>query len=221
MEKGDLSGALKDQLEFIAKLNADMALEAQLQRPKPAAGTPKRRTLNDPVSNNNAFDRVHVGAVCDKGQHMSMEEEIDIENVEVVKKEITPLAKRLAPALANAQKSVQVPVRQRTAQTRVRHAPEKKLTFLLPETPIESRRLEEQQSVMTPRVLGVGIEEESMHDVDASMTPGVKTGTPMAIEVLTNMYSLGLQEGRMENARDYELKEGTMAVSVFDSENSF
>ena len=218
MDMGDLSEALKNQLEFIAKLNADMALEARSQQPNSAAGTPKRVMQSDPVGND-AVGRLHVGNVYSKAVDMSKEQDIDIEKVEVAKKEITPLAKRLAPALANVQKSVQVPVRQRTAQTRVAHAPEKKLTFLLPETPIESRRLEEQQSLMTPRVLGVGIDEEGIHDVDASTTPGVKAGTPMAIEVLTNLYSLGLQEGRMGMVNDYV--EGEMAVSVLDAEYLF
>jgi hypothetical protein len=218
MDMGDLSEALKNQLEFIAKLNADMAMEAQSQQPGSVAGTPKRVMQSDPVGNE-AVGRLHVENINNKDVDMSLEEELEIGELEIVKKEITPLAKRLAPALANVQKSVQVPVRQRTAQTRVAHAPEKKLTFLLPETPIESRRLEEQQSLMTPRVLGVGIDEDGLHDADTSTTPGVKSGTPMAIEVLTNLYSLGLQEGGMGIVNDFV--EGKKAVSVLDVEYVF
>lgn len=199
---GQLSEALQNQLSFITLLNADM-----------------ERALVD--RNNNALMRkdghedVHGGRqqqsrmdVDGAGAHGKEDPE---DAVPYAKGVVTPLAQRVAPSLLEnvahkkpgghdeemdraeyADKTLQVPVKKRSLQTRKGHGPEKQLTFLLPETPVgkyaETTNDENQNqgAASTPgNVRGLDLSGAT------ATTPGLAT-TPMAIEVLSNLHSLGI-----------------------------
>jgi hypothetical protein len=98
-------------------------------------------------------------------------------------------------------KTLIVPARQRSASNRVPRGAEKKLTFLLPETPVDEKKLGARQEAMGADEVEVA--EAMLGGAQAAVTPGSLVGgagrtastpgkvasTPMAIEVLTNLFT--------------------------------
>lgn len=98
-------------------------------------------------------------------------------------------------------KTLIVPARQRSASNRVPRGAEKKLTFLLPETPVDEKKLGARQEPMGADEVEVA--EAMLGGAQAAVTPGSLVGgvgrtastpgkvasTPMAIEVLTNLFT--------------------------------
>lgn len=106
-------------------------------------------------------------------------------------------------------KSVRVPVRQRSRQTRSGRA-EKHLTFLLPETPLDERFVQESDQVGGPVVRTPG--EKGRLGVFSPgrdgqvFTPGVAS-TPIAVEVLSSLYSINNNQKVNINKHQAQKKE--------------
>lgn len=123
--------------------------------------------------------------------------------------QVTPLASKI---LAREDRNrveeyednmMHVPVRQRTNATRVGHGPEKKLTFLLPHTPVDLKKYGENHQDDDD----VAVAEMLVHGAQTALTPGSiryttpggrgkvehtpgrVASTPMAIEVLSQLYN--------------------------------
>lgn len=113
-------------------------------------------------------------------------------------------------------KTLIVPARQRSASNRVPRGAEKKLTFLLPETPVDEKKLGARQEPMDADEVEVA--EAMLGGAQAAVTPGSLVGgggrtmstpgkvasTPMAIEVLTNLFMSAADNNKNDTFVDPE-----------------
>lgn len=212
--EGDLSAALQNQLGLITSLSGAMQQAADVQAPSPMIHVPpylQSYGTQDALGMMLMMQHMHMQqAFMQNMAQQNAEEQRAPENPQV-----TPLANRILASEERHHvkeynpKTMKVPARQRSNATRVARGPEKKLTFLLPHTPVDSNKYENIDQKEEEEDLAVA--EALVSGAQTAVTPGSirytsfgdrgriehtpekVASTPMAIEVLSQLYSQQIQ----------------------------
>ena len=210
-----MSEALTNQLALITSLSGAMQQAVDVQPAMPMAHVPQYMQSYGP---HDAFGIMMMMQQMQM-QHAFLQNMVQ-QNAEqqAAPVHVTPLANRILAREDRNRveeydpKTVHVPARQRSNATRVGHGPEKKLTFLLPHTPVDSRKYTKDgqddedlvvaetlvngaQTAVTPgsvRFATPGGQGRGQGRVEH--TPGRVASTPMAIEVLSQLYNQQVQK---------------------------
>lgn len=203
-----MSEALRNQLALITSLSGAMQHAVDVQVPVPMVPLPPYMQSHGPQ------DALGMMLMM---QQMHMQQtflqSMALQGAEgqpsASHAQVTPLAGKI---LAREEKyrveeydpmAIQVPARQRSNSTRVGRGPEKKLTFLLPHTPVDTQKYvkekQEEEDLEAAEVLLNGAHTAVTPGSIRYTTPGGKgkvehtpgkvASTPMAIEVLSQLYN--------------------------------
>jgi len=207
-----LSEALKNQLALISTLSGAMQQNVDSQVPMPMAQLPPYMQSYGP------HDALGIMMMMQQMQMQhaflqNMAQQNAQQGQPAAQTQVTPLATRILSEGDKNRveeyqpKTLHVPARQRTNASRVGHGPEKKLTFLLPHTPVDSKKYgrndQDEEDFAAAEMLVNGAQTAvtpgSIHYAtpgdrgSVEHTPGRVASTPMAIEVLSQLYNQQVQ----------------------------
>ena len=236
--EGELSLAMQNQLALISQLSGAMQAAAFMQPQFPYPMPPFPQYMQN-YPDHDAFgimmmmrqmqhgfmQQMSQGQAMLPGNGGSEQEPED----KMQPEQVTPLRKKIfadlsqnhvkdeAPVVEQYDdKTFKVPARQRSNVHRVPRGAEKKLTFLLPETPVDTLKenggLDEDEAAAAEAMLGAQAgtpggaftPAKGYISTNTMNTPGKAASTPMAIEVLSQLYNqqVGNGHGQMKIGGD-------------------
>ena len=236
--EGELSLAMQNQLALISQLSGAMQAAAFVQPQFPYPMPPFPQYMQN-YPEHDAFgimmmmrqmqhgfmqQMAHGQAMLPKngGPEQEPEDKKPIEQVTPLRKKIfgdlsQNYVKHEAPLVEQYDdRTFKVPARQRSNVHRVPRGAEKKLTFLLPETPVDTSKenggLDDDEAAAAEAMLGAQAgtpggaftPAKAHFSTNTMNTPGKAASTPMAIEVLSQMYNqqLGNDRGQVNMGVD-------------------